>query len=172
MVKKKVTKTKKKASVPMPPFDYEQPFIPGLVPEYVRCRICNISLPHLNFEWPAVPTDVTIGVVKGAISARHGGTVPGLVLWRGSVAPNNSLAEVDDVTSLRQLGVRGVTTGAPGTLPAVTLHYDFYPVRHDDAIASVEGWGYARGPATTRVDLKTLTRTQHAQPPFPYTPTP
>lgn len=40
----------------------------------------------LSFDWPAVPTDVTLSMVKEAIYKRHGGTVMSLVLYKDQVS--------------------------------------------------------------------------------------
>lgn len=40
----------------------------------------------LSFDWPAVPTDVTLSMIKEAIYKRHGGTVMGLVLYKDQVS--------------------------------------------------------------------------------------
>lgn len=39
----------------------------------------------LSFDWPAVPTDVTLSMIKEAIYKRHGGTVMNLVLYKDQV---------------------------------------------------------------------------------------
>lgn len=48
-------------------------------------RICCTALPHLNFEWAAVPTELTIGAIKEAVSKRHGGGLPQLTLYKNVV---------------------------------------------------------------------------------------
>lgn len=49
-------------------------------------RICCTALPHLNFEWPAVPTELTLGAIKEAVVKRHGGALPELSLYKDVVS--------------------------------------------------------------------------------------
>lgn len=56
------------------PFKYEPPDLSDLVkPTYCCCRVCNCNgLPHLNFEWPVVETNVTLAQVCPLFSAQAG----------------------------------------------------------------------------------------------------
>mmetsp|Transcript_14509 Transcript_14509/g.31557 ORF Transcript_14509/g.31557 Transcript_14509/m.31557 type:complete len:163 (-) Transcript_14509:927-1415(-) len=137
MVKKK----KSKYVSTLPPFEYRPPtvFEMGHRPsEYIKLRICNLSLTHLNFEWPAVPTEVTIGVIKDAIRKRHGGTALNLTLYKNNVSIESMLRDIDDGVKLKDLGVRGIVSGPAEDLPVVSIHYDFSAARPDDPIIAVE----------------------------------
>ncbi|GIM15432.1 hypothetical protein Vretimale_18207, partial [Volvox reticuliferus] len=142
MAPKKKKVIRKKSSIPMTPFDYNPPnvFELGVKPYlYVKCKICCTALPHLNFEWPAVPTDLTLSAIKEAIVKRHGGSLPKLTLFKGVVHPEHSLARLSDSTTLKDLGCEGVFMGGPDVvLPTITFYYDFTAACFDDPIAAVE----------------------------------
>lgn len=97
-----------------------------------------MSLPHLNFEWPAVPTStVTLSAVRQAIVKRHGGAVYDLTLWRDVVRGDMCFSAEDEGKTLRALGVKGaVGVADPAQLPLLTIHYDFVPALQDDPICS------------------------------------
>ncbi|KAL6760874.1 hypothetical protein V8C86DRAFT_2546787 [Haematococcus lacustris] len=120
------------------PFIYDAPAPDAVPPEYVKLRVCNVSLPHLNFEWPAVPTELSISLIKEAVHRRHRGTALDLTMWLNTVQPAASLQDVDDGCTLRELGVKGLAAGQPELLPLIQVFYDFTAPLCDDAIASVE----------------------------------
>ena len=61
--------------------------------ELLACRINGPALPHLNFEWPVVPTEVNLGLIKDAIAKRHGGAMPGITLYKGTVSEHQGRKE-------------------------------------------------------------------------------
>ncbi|KAG2449438.1 hypothetical protein HYH02_005585 [Chlamydomonas schloesseri] len=131
----------KKPTPPLEPFDFTPPTIYelGVKPSlFVRCRICCTALPHLNFEWPAVPTELALGAIKEAVVKRHGGALPQLTLFKDVVHPEHSLAGASDGDTLKDIGIEGVHMGEGVTLPSVTFHYDFAAARFDDSIVAVE----------------------------------
>ncbi|KAG2497042.1 hypothetical protein HYH03_005044 [Edaphochlamys debaryana] len=139
--KKGTVKKKKGPTIPMTPFDYNPPTIYelGVKPSlFVRARICCTALNHLNFEWPAVPTELALGAIKEAVVKRHGGALPGLRLYKDVVHPENCLSELPDSATLKELGIEGVLMEEGATLPSVTFHYDFQAPRFDDPIVAVE----------------------------------
>ncbi|GLC36559.1 hypothetical protein PLESTB_000161900 [Pleodorina starrii] len=142
MAPKKKKTVKRKPTIPMAPFEYNPPNVYelGVKPNlFVKCKICCTALPHLNFEWPAVPTDITLSAIKDAISKRHGGSLPQLTLYKGVVHPDHSLAKFSDAAALKDLGCEGVFMGGPDVpLPIITFFYDFKAACFDDSIAAVE----------------------------------
>ncbi|GIM15433.1 hypothetical protein Vretimale_18207, partial [Volvox reticuliferus] len=107
MAPKKKKVIRKKSSIPMTPFDYNPPnvFELGVKPYlYVKCKICCTALPHLNFEWPAVPTDLTLSAIKEAIVKRHGGSLPKLTLFKG--APRTLTRSPFRFNYIKGLGMR------------------------------------------------------------------
>ncbi|KAG2433275.1 hypothetical protein HXX76_008343 [Chlamydomonas incerta] len=134
-------KEAKKPTPPLEPFDYTPPNVYelGVKPSlFVRCRICCTALPHLNFEWPAVPTELALGAIKEAVVKRHGGALPQLTLYKDVVHPEHSLAGASDGDTLKDIGIEGVHMGEGVTLPSITFHYDFSAARSDDSIVAVE----------------------------------
>ncbi|EFJ51376.1 hypothetical protein VOLCADRAFT_103419 [Volvox carteri f. nagariensis] len=141
MAPKKKKMIRKKSTISMPPFNYNPPNVYelGVKPHlFVKCKICCTALPHLNFEWPAVPTDLTLSAIKEAIVKRHGGSLPHLTLFKGVVHPENSLARFSDATTLKDLGCEGVFIGPDVILPTITFYYDFVVACFDDPIGAVE----------------------------------
>ncbi|GFR50732.1 hypothetical protein Agub_g12989 [Astrephomene gubernaculifera] len=143
MAPKKKKTGRKRQAYPPSTFEYKPPSIYelGVKPYlFVKCKICCTALPHLNFDWPAVPTELTVGAIKEAIKKRHGGGLPQLTLYKDVVNPEHSLAEVADDTMLKDLGIHGVYVGnnREAALPLVTFFYDFTAVCFDDAVAAVE----------------------------------
>ncbi|GAX83639.1 hypothetical protein CEUSTIGMA_g11063.t1 [Chlamydomonas eustigma] len=130
MVKKGIKKGGRYVST-LPPFEFQPPSVYDLgyqPPEYVTCRICHKSLTTspLNFEWAAVPTDaVTLAMVKDAIFKRHGGATTSLLLYKDQAKEECSLAAADDGATLKDLGVKGSTTGSVEDLPKIVLYYDY-----------------------------------------------
>ncbi|GFH14818.1 uncharacterized protein HaLaN_10939 [Haematococcus lacustris] len=108
------------------PFIYDPPAPDAVPPEYVKLR------------WPAVPTELSISLIKEAVHCRHRGTALDLTMWLNTVQPAASLQDVDDGCTLRELGVKGQAAGQPELLPLIQVFYDFTAPLCDDAIASVE----------------------------------
>lgn len=157
--KKKGTGKKKTPTPPMDPFVFEMPAVASGPSEYVACRIVNIALPHLNFEWPAVPTEVTLSVIKGAIGKRHGGSALDLKLYNEVPSPS-TLITLDDGASLKDMGIKGIISGTAAQMPIVTIVYDFSPPRPEDIIVSNE---IDVSKSAHGIDLKKYLQQAHAQ---------
>ncbi|PNH10763.1 hypothetical protein TSOC_002470 [Tetrabaena socialis] len=134
----KKKKAKKKA-IAASSFSYV-PLHIGLKPS-LYVKICCSALPHLNFEWPMVPTELTLGSIKDAIIRRHGGGISNIIIYKESVGPEIRGTWAPGAGHLGRLGqeIRRVLPGGEGLpLPPVTLCYDFSPACSHDSILSCE----------------------------------
>mmetsp|Transcript_67390 Transcript_67390/g.213315 ORF Transcript_67390/g.213315 Transcript_67390/m.213315 type:complete len:131 (-) Transcript_67390:97-489(-) len=117
------TKKKKKAAAPATPFVYLAPDVHDLgiqQVEYVSLSVKMAELVHLGFEWPLVPTIVTIASLKDAIRKRHGGTIMDVILYKDKVLPTSRVQ--GNPETLADLGVKGGTPDDPSSIPQVRGH--------------------------------------------------
>ncbi|KAJ9507595.1 hypothetical protein QJQ45_019223 [Haematococcus lacustris] len=141
------------------PFIYDAPAPDAVPPEYVKLRYTSHTASQVArvtvmwfrlafrevpaelaaarcWRWPAVPTELSISLIKEAVHRRHRGTALDLTMWLNTVQPAASLQDVDDGCTLRELGVKGLAAGQPELLPLIQVFYDFTAPLCDDAIAS------------------------------------
>mmetsp|Transcript_1252 Transcript_1252/g.3363 ORF Transcript_1252/g.3363 Transcript_1252/m.3363 type:complete len:177 (-) Transcript_1252:376-906(-) len=144
MVVKKKKKASSKVACTMAPFQFDPPTVVDLghkPTEYVCCRIASATLASpLDFEWPAVPTDVTIAMIKDAIVQRHGGAVADIKLYHDQVKPECLLegrGNDNDACAIKDLGIKGLASGLPSDLPVLKILYDYTPTAREDPIVSL-----------------------------------
>eukprot|EP00218_Dolichomastix_sp_CCMP3274_P016350 CAMPEP_0170141854 /NCGR_PEP_ID=MMETSP0033_2-20121228/7267_1 /TAXON_ID=195969 /ORGANISM="Dolichomastix tenuilepis, Strain CCMP3274" /LENGTH=177 /DNA_ID=CAMNT_0010378145 /DNA_START=79 /DNA_END=608 /DNA_ORIENTATION=+ len=126
MGKKKGKKGKKKPAAPLPTFEYEPPEMAVMDPVYfVSVSVRMADLVHLNFEWPSVPTLITLAAIKDSIRQRHGGTVREVTLYLGMLH-NDAKIHMSDDSTLADLGIEGAL--ADGPIPSVIIFYDLPPL--------------------------------------------
>lgn len=117
----------------------------GLMPqqrvEFVNLSLRFASLAHLDFEWHACPTLVSIGTIKESIRSRHNGGVATILLYRHRVHESCLIngPGVPDSTTLKDMGVEGVRLGGGGEgeeegHPQLVLFYNYPAEEFEDPL--------------------------------------